>query len=119
MVAGVAFDSVVGVKEPVDFLVVGGAIAHFLVVVVGVAFAGVAIFALVASGFAAIVSVSAVGVKNVALDFVEAEAAVVLLHMVFAAVAPTSLLLDVYYQFGNNRCYDCHPKLEKASAHFH
>ena len=48
MLAGTAFVSVVGVKEPVDFLVVVDAIAHFLVVVVGVAFAGVAIFALVA-----------------------------------------------------------------------
>jgi len=58
-------------------------------------------------------------VKNVALDFVEAEAAVVPLHMVFAAVAPTGLLVDVYYRFDNNRCYDCHPTLEKVSAHFH
>lgn len=48
MLAGAAFVAVVGVKEPVDFLVVVGAIAHFLVVVAGVAFAGVAIFALVA-----------------------------------------------------------------------
>lgn len=48
MLADAAFVSVVGVKQRVDFLVVVGAIAHFLVVAVGVAFAGVAIFALVA-----------------------------------------------------------------------
>lgn len=57
--------------------------------------------------------------KNVALDFVEAEAAVVLLHMVFAAVALTGLLVDVCYHFDNNRCYDRHPTREKASARFH